>query len=85
MPADTIIPWAFMIWKTCIPPSHSFIFWPLIHGKMPIDENLCVRGCIIVLVCNFWLETDETSEHLFLRCPFVADLWNWLGMDLTSF
>jgi len=61
MPVDTIIPWASMIWKTCIAPSHSFIFWRLIHGKMPTDENICTRGCIIVSVCSFWLKTDETS------------------------
>ena len=61
MPVDTIIPWASMIWKTCIPPSHSFIFWRLIHGKIPTDENICTRGCIIVSVSSFWLKNDETS------------------------
>lgn len=64
-PVDTIIPWASMIWKTCIPSSHSFIFWRLIHGKVPTDENLCTRGCIIVSVCSFCSKTDETSEHFF--------------------
>jgi hypothetical protein len=68
-----------MIWKTCIPPSHSFIYWRLMHGKMPTHENPHFWGCIIVSVCSFCLKIDETSKHLFLRCPFAMALWNWLG------
>jgi len=32
--------WAYLVWKSCISPSHSFIFWRLMHQKMPTDENL---------------------------------------------
>ena len=78
-PAAISLPWAAAIWKSCIPPSHSFILWRIMHGKMPTDENLRRRGCIIVSICSFCLGTDETSAHLFLHCSFATNLWLWLG------
>lgn len=70
------------IWRSCIPPSHSFIFWHLKHRKMPSDENLRLRGCTIVSVCVLCLGAAEYASHLFLSCPFAVDLWRWLGEQL---
>jgi len=42
-PAAPVLHWPDLIWQSCIPPSHSFIFWRLFHGKMSIDENLVLR------------------------------------------
>lgn len=78
-----LLPWAEHLWNSCIPPSHSFIFWQLIHGKMPTDENLRNLGCVIVSICSFCLKSEETSEHLFLWCPIVVELWYWLGDKLN--
>jgi hypothetical protein len=50
-PASIPINWSSIIWRACIPPSHSFIFWLAMHGKMPTDENLRRRGCVVVSVC----------------------------------
>jgi predicted lipase len=58
---------------------HSFILWRIMHGEMPTDENLCLRGCIIVFACNFCLRTDESSEQLFLRCTFAREFRHWMG------
>ena len=30
-----------------------------------------------------FLSTDETSDHLFLRCPFDMELWTWLDGKLS--
>jgi len=73
-PIDVVLPCAALIWKTCIPPSHSFILWHIMHGKMPTDKNLRRRRCIIVSICNFCLCTDESSDNLFLQCSFAKDL-----------
>jgi len=82
--AAPLFAWVDLIWSTCIPPSHSFIFWRLMHGKMPTDENLNVRGCVVVSTCSLCLKNYETSEHLFLSCPFAVSLWNWIGGKLNS-
>lgn len=29
------------------------------------------------------MKTDEFSVHLFLRCPFVLELWSWIGGKLS--
>ena len=39
-PLAAVLPWANLIWRVSIPPSHSFIFWRLMHDKMPTNENL---------------------------------------------
>ena len=79
LPAAVSLPWAAAIWKSCIPPSHSFILWRIMHGKMPTDENLRRRGCIIVSICSFYLGIDGTSAHLFLHCSIATTIWLWLG------
>jgi len=79
-PAAPHLPWADLIWKGCIPPSHSFTFWRLMHRKMPTDENLWTQCWVIVYVCRFCLSRDETSQHLFLQCPLcnrALDLVGW--------
>ena len=82
-PQTPLLPWAESISNSAIPPSHSFIYWRLCHGKMPTDENLQSRGCIVVSICSLCLTTDESSEHLFLRCQFAARLWDWIGGKLN--
>jgi hypothetical protein len=82
-PSATDLSWAENIWSTAIPPSHSCIYWRLHHNKMPTDENLRRRGCIVVSVCSLCMSTDESSEHLFLRCNFANQLWDWIGMKLN--
>lgn len=82
-PPSQVRTWAASIWRDAVPPSHSFIFWRLVHRKMPTDENLRSRGCIVVSVCSLCLETAETSEHLFLSCSFASRLWAWIEGKLN--
>jgi hypothetical protein len=77
-----LLPWADQIWSPSIPPSHSCIFWRFHHRKIPTNENLWSRGCIVVLVCSLCLLEAETSDHIFLRCSFASQLWNWIGSKL---
>jgi hypothetical protein len=81
-PRTPVLPWADQIWRPSILPAHSCIYWRFHHGKMPTDESLRSRGSIVVSVCSLCLLADETSDHLFLRCPFASQLWNWIGGKL---
>jgi len=49
---------------------------------MPTDNNLRSRGCVVVLVCNLCMKTDESSDHLFLHCDFASRLSDWIGVKL---
>ena len=74
--------WAQAIWRICILPSHSFIFWRLMLSRLPTDDNLQVCGCTLVSVCVLCYKQAETSTHLFLHCDFAVSLWMWIGAQL---
>lgn len=80
-----------MIWCFSISPSKSFVTWRLFHNRIPTDECLRSKGCIVVSRCDLCMQTDETPEHLFLSCCFSQAFWNWLcncigcSLDLSSF
>lgn len=74
--------WLAVIWRTCIPPSHSFVFWRMMLSKLPTDENLQMRGCTLVSVCVLCYKQGETSSHLFIECDFAVSVWRWLGVKL---
>jgi hypothetical protein len=49
------------------------------HGKMPTDENLMLRGCYIPSMCNLCFHHVETSFHLFFDCPYSINIWTWFS------
>jgi len=51
---------------------------------MPTNENLPACGCDIVSVCSCCMNSEESSVHLFLRCPFALELWSWIGGKLNN-
>jgi hypothetical protein len=58
--------WAKTIWNIDITPSKSLLVWRIMHGKIPTDENLTVRGCSIPSMCNLCNSHVESSFHIFL-------------------
>jgi len=75
--------WASIIWRPCIPPSHSFVFWRLMLSKLPMDENLQKRGYTLVSICGFCYKHVESSSHLLLSCDFAVVVWRCLGLKLN--
>jgi hypothetical protein len=53
---------------------HSFIYWRLMHHKLPTDDNSRSHGCMFVSICMLCYNTDETSSHLYLSCNFAMNL-----------
>ncbi|GAU44279.1 hypothetical protein TSUD_371790 [Trifolium subterraneum] len=74
-----VLPLASIIWQAFIPPSHSFVAWRLMLGKMPTGENLRMRGCVIVSMCPLCSRDCDSSEHLFFLCPFAVAIWSWVN------
>jgi ribonuclease HI len=77
--------WTKFVWSPDIPPSKSLMAWRLMHDKMPTDENLILRGCIITSMCNLCHKHVETTFHMFFQCEFAVKLWSWLAgcLNLT--
>jgi ribonuclease HI len=71
--------WAKAIWSQDIPPSKSLLAWRLMHGKLPTDENLKLRGCNLPSVCSLCERYEETSFHLFFECPIAVNIWTWFS------
>ncbi|WJX44855.1 hypothetical protein P8452_31786 [Trifolium repens] len=51
----------------------------LVWNDSPSDDNLVKRGFLIVSCCCLCGREYETADHLFLRCPFITQYWNWLS------
>jgi ribonuclease HI len=79
--------WAKTIWSIDIPPSKSLVSWRLMHDKLPTDDNLMLRGCLLPSVCSLCFQQVETSFHLFFDCVFAVNIWNWfseiIGLNLN--
>lgn len=45
------------------------------HEKIPTDENLKNRGCIIPTMFSLCCANDESSMHLFFQCHYAVRLW----------
>jgi ribonuclease HI len=71
--------WARCVWSPDIPPSKSLMVWRLMHNKMPTDENLIFRGCVLTSMCNLCNKHAETTFHIFFGCDFAIKLWSWLA------
>jgi hypothetical protein len=90
-PAQQQVQWTAWIWHNFVPPSTSFVAWQCFHAKMPTDDNLMQRGCVVVSVCDLCLSNFEDTNNLFLSCNFAQHLWSWLEallhivIDTSSF
>jgi ribonuclease HI len=75
--------WAKLIWNVDVPPSKSMFVWRMMHGKVPTDENLMIRGCNIPSMCSLCFKHVESSFHIFFTCSYAVKLWSWLASVLN--
>ncbi|KAL5147461.1 Transmembrane protein [Glycine soja] len=77
-PFNNTLPWAEVLWRSCIPPAKSMPLWNFILNRLPTDDILAKAGYHIVSRCKMCHKNLETADHLFLCCPFAIQLWTWL-------
>ncbi|GAU48602.1 hypothetical protein TSUD_327140 [Trifolium subterraneum] len=75
--------WAKTIWCKDTPPAKSLLAWRLVHGKIPTDDMLMLRGCTMASVCSLGHSSVESSFHLFFKCSFVHNIWCWFATTLN--
>jgi hypothetical protein len=70
------------LWKATAQKKHKVFFWLLLKDRLSTrnilrrkNKELPSFNCVL---CN--LQTEETLEHLFLRCPFTVDCWHLLQL-----
>lgn len=74
-PRQSPVVWSKLLWHPAIPPSRSFLFWRFLHDKVPTDDKLKKTGMLITSRCGHCGACEETTNHLFLSCPFAQQLW----------
>ncbi|KAK0574979.1 hypothetical protein LWI29_031982 [Acer saccharum] len=69
------VPWWRDVLCRFIPPSRSALTWHLLLNRLPIEDRLCRAGFHLASRCSVCGASSESSDHLFLRCPLAAALW----------
>jgi hypothetical protein len=63
------------IWTNDSPPKVNSFCWILAHGKLLTGENLMKRNMFGPYRCELCGKASDTSQHLFLFCPFAIIVW----------
>ncbi|XP_010242092.1 PREDICTED: uncharacterized protein LOC104586522 [Nelumbo nucifera] len=67
------------VWNPISPTKASFLVWTMALNKCLSKENLVSRGIqILDQSCSLCGCSAESTDHLCLHCPFLAQLWNHL-------
>ncbi|KAK2361038.1 hypothetical protein QL285_086244 [Trifolium repens] len=83
-PVGQVVNWGKLVWNAYIPPSKSMVIWRCLQHKLPTDDNLSLRGCLLPSMCSLCDSNIETHHHLFMNCNFATSIWNWLGSCLNA-
>lgn len=79
------------VWKSYIPPKHSFIAWLALRGRLATKDRLSYLD--ISKVCPLCDKEPESASHLFFACDFAASVWdnirqhggfNWKTLAIRS-
>eukprot|EP00253_Pinus_taeda_P024741 PITA_24741 len=70
-------------WKSeCLPKIKHFN-WTLLKGKILTAENLRKRGIQGPSRCCFCCAEEESTQHIFLLCPFAQSCWKQVINPMT--
>ena len=77
-PGVTFIPKAFWkcLWSLKVPPKIRCFLWKSMHGAIATKANLFRKKSSPSPLCPLCFQSEETAEHLFLHCPWVAAVWH---------
>ena len=76
-----------LIWHKQVPLKVSIFSWRLFRDRLPTKTNLVTRNVISseVRFCVARCVHIEDAQHMFLRCPHFAFLWQmvraWIRFD----
>ena len=80
-PNQPVLDWFKFIWNAFVLPTRAFIFLRLAHHKLPTNNQLRKRGCILVSVCCFCY---RAAEHIMFHCSVASQLWNWFSNSISQ-
>ncbi|CAL1377475.1 unnamed protein product [Linum trigynum] len=66
------------IWKGVVPPKVCIFLWLVFHRRILTLDNLKRRGWQLANRCELCGCEEETIDHMFTGCAFVAEVWGRL-------
>jgi hypothetical protein len=63
------------LWTNDSPPKVNSFCWILAHGKLLTRENMLKINMYGPFRCELCGKASETSQHVFLLCPFTITMW----------
>ncbi|XP_074301282.1 uncharacterized protein LOC141632656 [Silene latifolia] len=75
---DHKISWEKTVWNKVALPKHNVLVVLAMQHKLATMDNLNHRGLYIVNRCILCKADNESHQHLFFRCQFVASIWHRL-------
>lgn len=70
----------FLVWHLPLPPKIKIFLWLVFRNRILTKVNLSRKGWGGTTTCMF-CDQHETTNHLFLRCRMVTQIWYWLGKN----
>jgi hypothetical protein len=63
------------LWNNDNPPKVNSFCWIVVHDKLLTGENILKRNIHGPFRCEMCRNAQETSQHIFLHCPYVISVW----------
>lgn len=70
------------IWTSRVPNKVKVFAWLLFRSRLNTRANLHHKHILNTSICTRCLGVDETSAHLFIRCPFALRIWQRLRLPI---
>ena len=67
------------LWKSKVPKKWKFFIWTAAYNDMFTMEKIQRRLenlCLNPNWCVLCKKSNETTDHIFLRCPYTINIWN---------
>ncbi|CAA7032489.1 unnamed protein product [Microthlaspi erraticum] len=66
--------WMTEVWNGKFSPKMKVFLWKTLQEALPVGGNLLNRG-LMDTACCIHCGDLETTEHLFLHCPYATAVW----------
>ncbi|KAG7564362.1 Reverse transcriptase domain [Arabidopsis suecica] len=81
-PRDSLKEWVSSVWFKGATPKHAFTMWVSQLDRLPTRARLASWGLPVPETCCLCSASDETRDHLLLRCRYSEQVWQLIQLRL---
>ena len=68
-------PWAPNVWHSFAIPKCAFFLWLALKSRLLTKDRMIAFGMSVNPTCVLCGCNDETTEHIFMICPYINLVW----------